>query len=146
MFAKILLPSDGSESALSAAGAAALLAQKFGSTVTILHVFSLPTSSAPIIGAPGIDLDAATVNKFAEEVHDAVARRTGKVLEDHGITYTVEQEIGHPAETIVHMAERGGYDLIVIGSRGLSEIKSFFLGSTSDKVSHHAHCPVLIVK
>ena len=52
---------------------------------------------------------------------------------------------GHPAETICRIAEEDGHDLIVMGSRGLSGIGSFFLGSVSDKVSHHTPCPVLIV-
>ncbi len=38
------------------------------------------------------------------------------------------------------------FDMIVMGSRGLSEIRSFFMGGVSDKVSHHAVCPVLIVR
>ena len=146
MLQKILLPSDGSEYALQAARAAADLASRYGSAVTMLHVFTIPTAHMPLVGTPGIELDPATVNKLAEEVHDAVSRRTGQVLEAAGVKYETLHEMGHPAEVIGRIAEEGGYDLIVMGSRGLSEIKSFFLGSVSDKVSHHAHCPVLLVR
>ena len=38
------------------------------------------------------------------------------------------------------------YDLIIIGSRGLSRAKAFLLGSVSDKVVRYANCPVLVVK
>jgi nucleotide-binding universal stress UspA family protein len=146
MFTKILLASDGSECAMKAAEAVAELAKKFNASVTVIHVFTLPTSVAPFVGAPGLDLDPALVNRYAEDVQNAVARRTGRILEEAGVPYAIRQEVGHPAEVIIRVAEQDGYDLIVVGSRGLSEIRSFFLGSVSDKVSHHAHCPVLIVK
>jgi nucleotide-binding universal stress UspA family protein len=146
MFSKILLASDGSDCALKAAHVAADLATKYGGTVTVLNVFSIPTSFVPLAGMPGFEMDPAAVNHYADHVRDAVARRTGKVLEEHGVPYETRQVIGHPAETIVNVAEREHYDLIVVGSRGLSGIKGFLLGSVSDRVAHHAHCPVLIVK
>ncbi len=52
---------------------------------------------------------------------------------------------GHPAETICRIAEDEKHDLIIMGRRGLSGVSSFFLGSVSDKVTHHAVCPVLVV-
>jgi nucleotide-binding universal stress UspA family protein len=51
-----------------------------------------------------------------------------------------ERLSGHPAEVVCRLAEEGGYNLVVMGSGGLSEVGAFFLGSVSDKVSHHAHC------
>ena len=53
---------------------------------------------------------------------------------------------GRAADKIVETANDGGFDLIVIGSRGLGGIKEFFLGSVSDRVADEAKCPVLIVK
>ncbi|MEM2491290.1 MAG: universal stress protein [Candidatus Bathyarchaeia archaeon] len=47
---------------------------------------------------------------------------------------------------MLRAAEEEKVDLIAIGSRGLSGVKAFLLGSVSDKVSHHAKCPVLIVR
>jgi len=91
-------------------------------------------------------LDPGAVNAYIEQVQDSVARRTGRVLDEAGVPYEILTEVGHPAEVIVRIAEDDGYDLIVLGSRGMTAFKSFLLGSVSDKVSHHAHCPVLIVK
>ena len=51
-----------------------------------------------------------------------------------------------PAEQIANIANGEKYDLIVIGSRGLSRAKAFLLGSVSDKVVRYANCPVLVVK
>ena len=51
-----------------------------------------------------------------------------------------------PGEEILRAAADEKADLIVLGSRGLSQVKAFLLGSVSDKVSHHAKCPILIVR
>ncbi len=146
MFTKILLASDGSDYALRAARAAAELAKSLGASVTVLHVFTMPTTQMAIPGSPGVEMEPGALNTYIEQVQDAVAKRTGRVLDEAGVPYTTLLEAGHPAEVIIRIAEDDGYDLIVMGSRGMSEIKSFLLGSVSDKVSHHAHCPVLIVK
>lgn len=146
MFTKILLASDGSDYALRAARAAAELAKSLGASVTVLHVFTMPTMQMAIPGSPGVEMEPGALNTYIEQVQDAVAKRTGRVLDEAGVPYTTVLEAGHPAEVIIRIAEDDGYDLIVMGSRGMSEIKSFLLGSVSDKVSHHAHCPVLIVK
>lgn len=146
MYSKILLASDGSETALRAAATAAELARRFDASLTVLHVFAIPLTPVSFAGTPGAEVDPLLLERMAGEVQDAVARRTGRVLEDAGVPYATRQEIGHPAETIVRVALQEGFDLVVLGSRGLSEIRSFLLGSVSDKVSHHAPCPVLIVK
>jgi nucleotide-binding universal stress UspA family protein len=53
---------------------------------------------------------------------------------------------GHVGKSIVEFAQSNGIDLIIMGSRGLSGLKEFFLGSASHYVTQHANCPVLIVK
>lgn len=143
MFSRILLASDGSDNALRAAMAAGDLAKKYGSQITVVHVFTPPTDLVAIAGAPIVTID---VGELMESTQNAVAKRTGKILDETGAKYEIRQEIGHPAESILRVADEEKADLIVIGSRGLSAIKSFFLGSVSDRVIHHAHCPVFVVK
>ena len=54
---------------------------------------------------------------------------------------------GHPADTIIKVAHEGGFDMIVIGSRGVSGLQKLFLGSVSNAIIHEAkNCSVLIVK
>jgi nucleotide-binding universal stress UspA family protein len=143
MFNRILLASDGSDNALRAAMAAGDLAKKYGSEVTVVNVFTPPTDLVAIAGAPVVTVD---VGELMESTQNAVAKRTGKILDETGVRYEIRYKIGHPADSIIRLAEEEKAELIVLGSRGLSAIKSFFLGSVSDRVIHHAHCPVLIVK
>ena len=146
MFDKILLATDGSDGALHAAAQAAEIAKKFNSKITVTYVVQPPMPVTTIANMPGVTIDPTYVSRYMEETGNAVSRRTGKVLEDAGVAYEIQVEVGHPAESIINVATEGRYSLIVLGSRGLSGIKSFFLGSVSDRVAHMAHCPVLIVR
>jgi nucleotide-binding universal stress UspA family protein len=146
MFDKILLATDGSEGALHAAKKAAEIAKKFGSKITLTYVAVPPMPVTTMVDMPGFDIDATFVARYMEETGNAVSRRTGKILDEAGVSYDIRSEVGHPAESIINVATEGKYDLIVIGSRGLGGIKSFFMGSVSDRVAHLAHCPVLIVR
>lgn len=146
MYTRILLASDGSECAIKAAYHAAIIAKMFNSAITIIHVFSLPPSFTAFAETPGIELDAATLDQYEKEVEESVISRTGHVLKEEGVKYETLMESGHPAEVILQVAHRESYDLIVLGSRGISEFRAFLLGSTADRVTHHAHCPVLVVK
>jgi nucleotide-binding universal stress UspA family protein len=85
-------------------------------------------------------LKPEVVRKIGESIlSDAAAKVKGLKL-------NTQLEFGNPAETIIEVAEKGNYDLIIVGSRGLSNVKRFFLGSVSDDVSHHAKSSVLIVR
>jgi nucleotide-binding universal stress UspA family protein len=146
MFQRILLASDGSDHALKAARVAAELARQFRAELVVLCVFQESAVPVPMMGSmdvPPIDLE---IDRLAEDVQAAVERRTTKTLDEFGVTYQTRREIGHPVDRIVQAAKQEMADLIVMGSRGLGGLESFMLGSVSDRVLHHAHCPVLIVK
>lgn len=141
MFRKILLCTDGSESALKATQVAGALARKFDAALTVMHVFQTPVEFA------GLTTDAAAIEKAARESREEIARQTARVLEEFGeLPYTFRQETGYPAEVIVCVAEEERFDLIVLGRRGLGAFTAFFLGSVSDRVTQHAPCAVLVVK
>ena len=146
MFSKILYCTDGSDTAVTAGAIAAAMAKQFGATLTALHVFHPPAYVYPAFDGAGFIVDPVDANRFAQEVHDSIAKRTERTLKEYGIPYDVRQETGYPADVIVRIADSERFDLIVMGSRGMGAIKSFLLGSVSDRVVHHAHCPVLIVR
>jgi nucleotide-binding universal stress UspA family protein len=53
---------------------------------------------------------------------------------------------GRPDREVVHLSEEIGAGLIILGSRGLGGVRRALMGSVSDSVVRHAHCPVLIVR
>ena len=54
--------------------------------------------------------------------------------------------LGRPAQEIVNLADKIAAGLIVVGSRGLGGIRRALMGSVSDSVVRHAHCPVMVVR
>nr|WP_131918201.1 universal stress protein [Heliophilum fasciatum] len=75
-----------------------------------------------------------------------VLDKTEAVFQAAGLTCKRDLTMGNPAYAICEYAEEHNMDLIIIGSRGMGEIKSLLLGSISDRVLHLAKCPVLIVR
>ncbi len=142
MFAHILLASDGSACALKAAVVAAEVAEKFGSRLTILTVYHPCVEMAPQGNPMGYEIEPNII----ENIDDSILADTGRIAEDAGVTFQSRKEYGNPADLIAEVAATLGSDLIVLGSRGMGGVKSFLLGSVSDRVTHMAHCPVLIVR
>ena len=147
MFRKICLCTDGSAFATRAAGVAADLASKYSATVMSLSVFN-----PAIVAVPSMSLAEATVllgyetEKIAEAIHADALASVRPILEKAGIAFTEHSDLGHPVDRITAFAKENGCDLIVMGSRGMGDFKSFLLGSVSTGVLHHSDLPVLIVK
>jgi nucleotide-binding universal stress UspA family protein len=147
MFQTILLCSDGSEHSTRAAQAAVEIAQKFDSQIVLVNVFDPALAPIPFAGLPESMLIAeGNMGCYAQELQEVVEKVTGAILEAAPRHYKCRREIGHPVDRIVAAARDIQADLIVLGSRGLGGWNSYLLGSVSDGVLHHAHCPVLIVR
>jgi len=142
MFTHILLATDGSECALKAAGVAATLASKFASRLTIINVYQ----PVPMVGPFGEAINLGMNDNYIDTVQDDAINSASRIVDGHDVPYQCRKEIGPPEAEIVRVAEEEVCDLIVLGSRGLNAVESFFLGSVSNHVTHHAHCPVLIVR
>ncbi|HSL01650.1 MAG TPA: universal stress protein [Rubrobacteraceae bacterium] len=141
----ILLATDGSEEAALAAETAAELSKSTGSEVHLVYVLPSP---AQLIGhhllsgearesaIAGVERDAET---FLKEQAEKVGSYGGKVAETH-------LRSGDPDKEILRTAEAIEAGVIVIGSRGLGAITRTLVGSVSESVVRHAHCPVYIVR
>lgn len=139
----ILVPVDGSKEANAAAAFAARLALAMGSEITLLHVFDNP--SAACIGLhqlPKEEFDR-TIEHVAQGSFDAARAAIAQVGTPKVHTKT---GLGDPASEIVTVATSGNYDLVVMGTRGLSPVKELLLGSVSEAVVRRAPCPVTVVR
>jgi nucleotide-binding universal stress UspA family protein len=147
VFSKILVCCDGSAKSLQAAETAAEIARKFGSEVVLLSVYDPSRVPSATMGIPGGPLETVEdVGLYAAETHSAVEHDTGGVFQMAGVPYRTRRELGHPVDRIISSAEDEHADLIVMGSRGIGGFERLLLGSVSEGVLRHAHCPVLSVR
>jgi nucleotide-binding universal stress UspA family protein len=140
---RILLATDGSEEAQLASTTAADLAQKTNSELHVLTVgpdyplYELPEHPAEFEDVLGEN------RRRAKEVLEQQAKR----IEESGVTVKETHLLeGRADEEIVELAEEIGAGLIVMGSRGHGRLRRTLLGSISDAVVRHAHCPVTVVR
>ncbi|HAY61559.1 MAG TPA: hypothetical protein DCY37_05610 [Acidaminococcaceae bacterium] len=96
-----------------------------------------------------VPLDQATISQGNEEltkIGNSVLDTAKEKLKDFKGAASYDLEVGHPAERVLAVCKEKKCTAIVIGSRGLSGIAEFFLGSVSSKIAQYAAIPVLIVK
>lgn len=140
LFSKILVSYDDSRLSKLALAKAIELARLDSQTeLDVLNVVTVPTNQY-IVGDVYKDVRESTF-KYGNEV---VGKAENALKELPNRTHTFVEE-GQPVRTILDFAETNDYDLIVIGSRGLSGVKEF-LGSVSHGVVQRSKIPVLIVK
>ena len=140
MFKHILLGVDGSKHALSAARVAGDLARRL--QTGILRIVVAFDAVPPYLGEPNLQIAITARMKEAETILQMAVQAVGEIPGD------IHTEIleGSPAEAILEVVKTRKCDLIVMGSRGLGRLAGVLLGSQSQKVVHHAPCPVLIVR
>jgi nucleotide-binding universal stress UspA family protein len=152
---RILLASDGSESAAHATPVAVELSKITHSELHVLYVgedaYSTPLPY-PEAADPAwvVQEDLAPMEEQGQQF-EQVARQTldAEVEKVRAVGGTVAQahlRMGTPAEEIVELAEELEVGLVVVGSRGLGGIRRALMGSVSDSVVRHAHCMVLVVR
>ena len=135
---RVLLATDGSPDAALAAQSAIELSERTGSELHVVHVGEyLPTFYAQTEEEPAqLQADA---QRLLEEQLERIRAAGGQVAQVH-------LRLGRPAEQIVNLSEEIGAGVVVIGSRGLSALRRAVLGSVSESVVRHAHCPVFVVR
>lgn len=174
MFNKILVPVDGSDHAGKAVRIAGDLAAKYDSELVLLHVLlrghldeglkhyaeiegvgsgqqlskavaSIPEGRFPVSMVPGnVDQNDEAILSAAAEL---ILRAAAASAKEQGAKNTRSiVEDGDAAQRILKKAEAEGVDLIVMGTRGFSDLQGLFLGSVSHKVTQIANCPVMTVR
>ncbi len=148
MVARILVAVDGSDHAERAVDFAAELTTCFSVPLTILNVVST-TSPVPMVMGTYAELEQIWLNargaleEAGEELVEAAKRRAEAA---GAADVDTRVEVGSPARTITDVATEIGADVIVMGRRGLGDLKGLLLGSVSHKVAQVADATVITVK
>ena len=142
---RILLATDGSKEAALAAKAAADMVQKTGSEPHVVYVGS--SLEYVNIGPPEIgDIPTPTQEHLSAEARELLDAEVEQVKAQGGTVAKAHLGVGAPDREIVNSAEEIRAGLRVLGSRGRGGIRRALMGSVSDSVVRHAHCPVLVVR
>lgn len=145
MFSRIVVGTDGSETAAEAVRQARDLAKLAGATLSIVSAFS-PIPERKVKdqqrdAPPDVQYEIGPredVNLILDAAA-ADARKDGIEVQTHPVE-------GDPGEAILNVAEETGADLIVVGNKGMTGARRFLLGSVPNNISHHAPCSVMIVR
>ncbi len=138
MFNCIVYATDGSDHARKALVYARDLTKFHNAKLFVVHVYSRVSD---FLGCK--EYDAILGHRIA--AGEKVIEEAGKELELAGVTFQTELLEGPMAEAIINVAKTRNADLIILGARGMSNLEGLLLGSVSQKVIHHAACPVLVV-
>lgn len=148
---KWLVPTDGSTSALHAATWAARMSKlvQGGVEITLLAVAEDATANLMIADPESMIVQPSLIETMAQQAVEAAQgalNRTLAAMQAEGVSPATRIERGIPRQIICDVAKTDGYDLIVMGSRGLGGLAELVLGSVSHYVVQHAATPVLIVR
>lgn len=145
MFKRIVVGTDGSETAAEAVHQAIDLAKLTGATLSLVSAY------APVAGrrvkaeqseAPAdvqYEIGPREDVNFVLDAAAAEAKKEGIEVQTHPVE-------GDPADAILNVAEEVKADLIVVGNKGMTGARRYLLGSVPNNVSHHAPCSVIIVR
>lgn len=171
MIKKILVPVDGSPHSVKAVELASDLASKYGAEIVLLHVLlrghmpdglkraleievgqrtssadnlvNMPQEIMARVGAKDAQLSLKELDFIGKYVLSSVAA----ICHDKGVARVDERvEQGNPASVVIQVADETHADMIVMGSRGLSDLQGMLVGSVSHKVSHLAKCTCVTVR
>lgn len=131
---KILVAYDGGEAAHKALETAATLAHALGASVGVVSV--VPVHAGRLGMDPWDD----------SEIHAKELSEARRFLHERGIEAQLLEPVGEPAPTIERVAQEGGFDTIVVGSRGLNALERVLQGSVSEHVATHADSTVIVVR
>jgi nucleotide-binding universal stress UspA family protein len=145
LFNRIVVGTDGSETAAAAVGQAIELAKLSGAELSIVSAYA-PVHKRRLDGEQsGAPADVQHEIGPREDVNlvldaaAAEARKEGVEVQTHPVE-------ADPADAILNVAEQVSADLIVVGNKGMTGARRYLLGSVPNNVSHHAPCSVIIVR
>jgi len=146
MFGRIVVGTDGSDTAAEAVRQATEIAKLSGARLDVVSAFE-PIPQGRIKSEAGSAPGDVQYEISPREDVNLILDNAGTVARKEGVeeVQTHARE-GDPADAILDVAEEINADLIVVGNKGMTGARRFLLGSVPNKVSHHAPCSVIIVR
>ena len=140
METKILVPVDGSATSAKTVQAILALKERFPCPLTLLHVVDLEKLAYRMIP----DFQVAMVREAARKAGEQLLGSQKALFDRAGMPISMRLEFGSPRESICRIANEEDYQLLIIGRRGLGEIRDILFGSVANYVLHQVRCPVLL--
>ena len=145
MFTRIVVGTDGSETAAGAVRQATELAKLTGAQLSIVSAYQ------PVSGRRVRDEQAQAPADVQHEIGpredvNLVLEAAAAAVRKEGVEVTIHPVEADPADAILNTAEEIKADLIVVGNKGMTGARRYLLGSVPNNVSHHAPCSVMIVR
>jgi nucleotide-binding universal stress UspA family protein len=141
LFSRILVAVDSSDYAMKAFEYAIQLARVVNAKVFVVHIVQNPAMTADALVSV-----SELKTSFKKQGSKLLASLSSIAETKFGMTVETILEEGDPQKVILDTAKKFNVNMIVIGSRGLSQIKELLLGSVSHSVIKHADIPILVVK
>ncbi len=145
---RILLATDGSDSAASAARAAAEISNKTGAELHVVYVEPTMLGREPsltvIAGSLAPDASAEVYEQILQDILETLHAGVKQVEDAGGTVASAHFRVGKPADEIVALGEELGADLLVVGSRKLGRVRRTVRGSVSDGILRRAKVAVLV--
>jgi nucleotide-binding universal stress UspA family protein len=145
MFERIVVGTDGSDTARLAVQQATDLAKRVGAKVDLVSAYEPVPASRLREERQEVPADLAHTVTPSQDV-EALLTETAAEVQKGGVEVGTFARQGDPADAILDVAEEQKADLIIVGNKGMTGAKRFLLGSVPNKVSHHAPCSVLIIR
>ena len=145
MFKRIVVGTDGSETAAEAVHQAIELARLASASLEIVSAYQPVSGSRLREESEEVPADVAYAVGPKEDVNQVLEAAAG-AAKQAGVEVATHAREGDPADAILDVAEQSKADLIVVGNKGMTGARRFFLGSVPNNISHHAPCGVFIVR
>jgi len=146
-FKRILVPVDFSPCSHAALEYAVTVAEQFGASIQVLHVWTPPRYIGPTAALEGIVNPPTTL---AEDAYATVSQQMEEFLapfqKEGRVKLRTQFEAGEPYDTILESANGGVYDLVAMGTHGRTGISRLVMGSVAEKVVRNSRFPVLTVR
>lgn len=145
---KILVPTDFSKPAKLATDVAVSIAKKAKAQIVLLHILEQPTSESfnvtgEVAGGDTLEEKLFTMKLIQKAKTDFA--RTIEGIESEGVKVSQQIRLGNPFHGMRTVITELDVDLVVMGTSGRTQLEEMLVGSNTEKVVRHAHCPVLTI-